>query len=105
MTTPEKSINAVVTGVYPNKVQIEIADIESFKVAGEKLTVGAFLRISDSDDCAIIAVIQNGMNLTGVESYTQKVVLGVVILGAVLLDTLKRGGGKRLLFWRRSLRT
>jgi hypothetical protein len=38
----------------------------------------------------IIAVIQNGMNLTGVESYSQKVVLGLVILGAVLLDMLKR---------------
>jgi ribose transport system permease protein len=38
----------------------------------------------------IIAVIQNGMNLTGVESYTQKVVLGLVILGAVLLDRLKK---------------
>jgi ribose transport system permease protein len=42
----------------------------------------------------IIAVIQNGMNLTGVESYTQKVVLGLVILGAVLLDTLKRRSGE-----------
>jgi ribose/xylose/arabinose/galactoside ABC-type transport system permease subunit len=40
----------------------------------------------------IIAVIQNGMNLTGVESYTQKVVLGLVILGAVLLDVLKTRG-------------
>ncbi len=38
----------------------------------------------------IIAVIQNGMNLTGVESYRQKVVLGLVILGAVLLDMLKK---------------
>ena len=38
----------------------------------------------------IIAVIQNGMNLIGVESYTQKVVLGLVILGAVLLDRLKQ---------------
>ena len=38
----------------------------------------------------IIAVIQNGMNLTGVESYTQKVVLGFVILLAVLLDMLKK---------------
>jgi ribose transport system permease protein len=36
-----------------------------------------------------IAVIQNGMNLTNVESYTQKVVLGLVILGAVLLDKLR----------------
>ncbi len=40
----------------------------------------------------IIAVIQNGMNLTNVESYTQKVVLGGVILAAVLLDRLKQRG-------------
>ncbi len=33
-----------------------------------------------------IAVIQNGMNLTGIESYTQKIVFGVVILLAVLID-------------------
>jgi ribose transport system permease protein len=38
----------------------------------------------------LIAVIQNGMNLTGVTSHTQKVVLGAVILGAVLLDRIKR---------------
>jgi len=44
----------------------------------------------------IIAVIQNGMNLTHVESYSQKVILGLVILGAVLLDRLKqRGVGRR----------
>lgn len=39
----------------------------------------------------IIAVIQNGMNLVGIESYTQKVVLGLVILAAVLIDRLRRG--------------
>jgi hypothetical protein len=37
----------------------------------------------------IIAVINNGMNLTGVESYTQKVVLGLVILAAVMLYRIK----------------
>ena len=42
----------------------------------------------------IIAVIQNGMNLRGVESYTQKIVLGLVILGSVLLDRLRRRGGR-----------
>jgi ribose transport system permease protein len=30
------------------------------------------------------------MNLTGVESYTQKVVLGLVILAAVLLDQWRK---------------
>jgi len=43
----------------------------------------------------IIAVIQNGMNLTHVESYSQKVILGLVILGAVLLDRLKQRGVRR----------
>jgi ribose/xylose/arabinose/galactoside ABC-type transport system permease subunit len=36
------------------------------------------------------------MNLTGVESYSQKIVFGLVILGAVLLDTLKKSGYFRL---------
>ncbi len=40
----------------------------------------------------IIAVIRNGMNLTNVESYTQKVVLGLVILIAVLIDRIKKKG-------------
>ena len=35
---------------------------------------------------------KDGMNLTGVESYTQKVVLGLVLLRAVLLDMLKKRG-------------
>jgi ribose/xylose/arabinose/galactoside ABC-type transport system permease subunit len=33
------------------------------------------------------------MNLVGIESYTQKVVLGLVILAAVLADRLRRQGG------------
>jgi ribose transport system permease protein len=37
----------------------------------------------------IIAVIQNGMNLTTIESYTQKVVPGLVILAAVLVDRVR----------------
>jgi len=38
----------------------------------------------------IIAVIQNGMNLMGVQSRMQLVVLGAVIVGAVALDRVKR---------------
>lgn len=40
----------------------------------------------------IIAVIENGMNLVQVESYTQKVVFGAVILVAVLLE--RRSGAR-----------
>lgn len=38
----------------------------------------------------IIAVIQNGMNLTGISSFRQKIVLGVIIVIAVLLDRVKQ---------------
>jgi len=41
----------------------------------------------------IIGVIQNGMNLIGIESYTQKVILGLLILVALLLERLRKGAG------------
>jgi len=40
----------------------------------------------------VIAVIQNGLNLLGVEPYTQPVILGGIIFGAVMFDTLKKRG-------------
>ena len=40
----------------------------------------------------LIGTINNGMNLLGMESYTQQVVLGGVILGAVLLDKARSSG-------------
>lgn len=87
-------MNAVVTAVYPNKVQIEIADIESFKVAGEKLSVGSYLRISDSDDCAIIAVIQNFSIQKREEDSDRRYLVEGVPIG--FLDSegqFSRGGG------------
>ncbi|MCA9034024.1 MAG: ABC transporter permease [Planctomycetaceae bacterium] len=38
----------------------------------------------------IIATIKNGMNLTDVDPFNQKIALGAVLLGAVLVDRLKR---------------
>jgi ribose/xylose/arabinose/galactoside ABC-type transport system permease subunit len=43
------------------------------------------------------------MNLLGIESYTQQVVLGAVILGAVLLDKARSGGGL-LVFLKKKMR-
>ena len=47
------------------------------------------LRASALLGALLIAVIQNGMNLTGLGSETQSIVLGAIIVGAVLLDRLK----------------
>jgi ribose transport system permease protein len=70
----------------------ELYVIAAVVVGGASLSGGEGKVLGTLIGAFIIAVIQNGMNLTGVESYTQKVVLGLVILGAVLLDILKRRG-------------
>ena len=41
---------------------------------------------------------RNGMNLLGIESYTQQVVLGLVILIAVLLDKFRSGASFKAMF-------
>ena len=67
----------------------ELYAIAAVVVGGTSLRGGEGKILGTLIGALIIAVIQNGMNLTKVESYTQKVVLGLVILGAVLLDMLK----------------
>jgi ribose transport system permease protein len=73
----------------------ELYVIAAVVVGGTSLSGGEGRIFGTLIGAFIIAVIQNGMNLTNVETYTQKIVLGLVILGAVLLDRLKqRGMGK-----------
>ncbi len=74
----------------------ELYVIAAVVVGGTSLSGGEGRIFGTLIGAFIIAVIQNGMNLTGVESYTQKVVLGVVILGAVLLDMLKHRNWREL---------
>lgn len=70
----------------------ELYVIAAVVVGGTSLSGGRGKVFGTLIGAFIIAVIQNGMNLTGVQSYTQKVVLGVVLLLAVLLDMLKKRG-------------
>ena len=70
-------------------VSYELYVIAAVVVGGTSLASGQGKIFGTLIGAFIIAVIQNGMNLTGVETYTQRVVLGVVILAAVLLDMLK----------------
>jgi ribose transport system permease protein len=68
----------------------ELYVIAAVVVGGTSLSGGEGRIFGTLIGAFIIAVIQNGMNLTNVETYTQKVVLGLVILAAVLLDRLKQ---------------
>ena len=72
----------------------ELYVIAAVVVGGTSLTGGEGRIAGTLVGAFIIAVIQNGMNLVGVESYKQKVVLGAVILFAVMIDMLKKRKGR-----------
>jgi len=80
-------------------MMFELYVIAAVVVGGTSLSGGSGRIIGTLIGAFIISVIQNGMNLLGFDSYLQQVVLGGVILGAVLLDKARQGGG-----WRRLLR-
>jgi len=71
----------------------ELYVIAAVVVGGTSLAGGSGRILGTLIGAFIISVIQNGMNLLGMRSYTQQVVLGGVILGAVLLDRMRGSAG------------
>ena len=71
-------------------VMYELDVIAAVVVGGTSLMGGSGKIFGTLIGAFIIAVIKNGMNLIGVEPFSQKIVLGVVLLIAVLIDTVKR---------------
>jgi len=74
----------------PNCGQMyELYVIAAVVVGGTSLAGGSGKILGTLIGAFIISVIENGMNLMRLESYTQQVVLGLIILAAVLLDKLR----------------
>lgn len=69
----------------------EFQAITAVVVGGASLSGGEGTVFGTLIGSFTIAVISNGMNMTGVEPNRQITVLGAVILGAVMLDKLRRG--------------
>ena len=72
----------------------ELEVIAAVVVGGTSLMGGRGKVFGTLIGAFIIAVIKNGMNLTDVDPFNQKIVLGAVLMVAVLLDTLKRRGAR-----------
>ena len=73
----------------------ELYVIAAVVVGGTSLAGGRGTMVGTLIGAFIMAVIQNGMNLLRVESYLQKVVLGLVILTAVGIDQRRGRVGER----------
>lgn len=91
----ETKINAEVIAVYPNKVRISVDDLNDFQIAEEKLKVGSYLRICDSDNVIMIAIIENFTIEVGVdnnENPSRKYIIEANPLGMLRDGVFERGG-------------
>ncbi|MBH53234.1 MAG: hypothetical protein CMI18_02685 [Opitutaceae bacterium] len=77
------------TGTPNIGVMYELYVIAAVVVGGTSLSGGTGRILGTLIGAFIISVLQNGMNLLGIESYAQQVVLGGVILAAVLIDKMR----------------
>lgn len=74
----------------------ELYVIAAVVVGGASLSGGEGKIFGTLIGAFVIAVIQNGMNLLGLGSYDQQIVLGIVLVLAVLFDRVKHLGWLRL---------
>ncbi|MFA6312029.1 MAG: anti-phage-associated helicase HerA [Sterolibacterium sp.] len=56
--TDSSEMKAEVIAVYPDKVKISVENIAAFS-DGKSIKVGSYLRITDNESCALIAIIEN----------------------------------------------
>ena len=81
-------ITARVNAAQPNiGVGYEIDAIAACVIGGTSFSGGISTIPGTFIGIVIIGLIYNGMNLLGIDSYWQTIVKGLLIIGAVLLDT------------------
>lgn len=59
MTMSENTDIFRILNVSPNLIQVEVLDFEKFKNATKDFTIGSYLKISDDNNTAIIAIVQS----------------------------------------------
>jgi ribose/xylose/arabinose/galactoside ABC-type transport system permease subunit len=68
-------------------IMYELDAIAATVIGGTSLMGGQGTVVGTLIGALIIGVLRNGLNLLGVSSFIQQIVIGSVIIGAILLDT------------------
>ena len=88
----ENKVSAEVISVYPNRVKIAVDD-DFIQSASETLKIGSYIRISDDDDIALIAMIDNFLIEVQEEGEARRrYIIEANPLGVVKDDKFQRGG-------------
>jgi hypothetical protein len=82
---------AEVIAVYPDKIRISVDDLGSFTHGHPLLRVGSYLRVTDNEDCVLIAIIENFM-IEVDEKYRRRHVIEALPLGVIKDGKFTRGG-------------
>jgi uncharacterized protein len=88
----ENSVNAEVVSVGPSKIRVSVDEIKEFKIAEEKLKVGSYLRISDNDDIALLAIIESFFIEVKDDGGKPKYLIDATPIGLVKEGKFYRGG-------------
>jgi DNA helicase HerA-like ATPase len=89
---PDKeNISAEVIAVFPNKVRIQVDDLESFQLAETSLKIGSYLEISDNENAKLLAVIEN-FSIEVSDAGDKKHVIEAKPLGTLKDGEFFRGG-------------
>ncbi|WP_185897320.1 anti-phage-associated helicase HerA [Paenibacillus zeisoli] len=86
---------AKVVCVLPNKIKIQVTDIEAFKENADSFSVGSYLRVSDSEDCALICIIEN-FAIEKTEDNRSQYILEAVPIGFLGSDKKFIRGGNNI---------
>lgn len=88
--TDSKEIKAEVIAVFPDKVKISVEDIAAFS-DGKSIKVGSYLRITDNEACALIAIIEN-FCIEVTEKAERRHIIEALPLGIISDGKFIRGG-------------
>lgn len=91
MADAPQKINAEVIAVYPDKLRIIVDDLEDFKIAGETLQVGSYLKISDNENAILMAIIEN-FSIVVTDSGDRDYAIEALPLGMIKDGKFIRGG-------------
>jgi DNA helicase HerA-like ATPase len=94
MVTKKEENFAEVVGVYPNKVEISVDNLDAFKKRKDEQTaelkVGSYLEISDDKNCKLMAIIEN-YSIEVNDEGKRKYIIEANPLGTIIDGKFSRG--------------